>query len=119
MEPTRFSIARGPETGKASGYPGDVISALLGFALLYGATGLGLVDPVVADRFRLWSISTTTITLGFVVFLAGRLLTENVGETAWVLGATSLVGLVAGSTMWIAFFPPARYLRRFAPSAPT
>jgi len=79
---------------------------------------LGLADPIVVDRFRLWSINNVGISLGFVVFLAGHLLTENVGEAAWVLVCTSLTGIVSGAAMWLAFFPPRRYLRRFESGAP-
>ena len=74
--------------------------------------GLGLVDPVVVDRFRLWTISTIGIVLGFAVFLAGRLATDNVGASPWVLATTSLVSLVSATAMWLAFAPPAAYLHR-------
>ena len=73
-----------------------------------------LTDETVVDRFRLWSISNIGISLSFAVFLAGRLFTENVGQAPWVLICTSVVGLVSGTAMWLAFFPPQRYLRRFA-----
>lgn len=70
---------------------------------------IGLCDPVIADRFRLWALSNTSIVAGFAVFLAGRLLTPDGATNPWVLGSTSLVGLVGGVAMWLAFFPPARY----------
>ena len=70
---------------------------------------IGLGDVVVADRFRLWTISTAAITAGFAVFLAGRLMGVNVGTSPPVLIATSLVSAVSGTSMWLAFFPPARY----------
>jgi hypothetical protein len=73
---------------------------------------IGLGDPVVLDRFRLWTISTFSIVAGFAVFLGARLLGGNVGTSAVVLLATSAVGVVGGTSMWLAFFPPAGYLRR-------
>ena len=51
-------------------------------------------------------------------FLAGRLLTENVGSTPWVLVTTSVVGVVGGACLWLAFFPPAPYLRWVRRRAP-
>jgi len=72
---------------------------------------LGLADPIVADRFRLWTLSTLGILLGFGIFLVGRLTTENVGAAPWVLVATSAVSLMSATGMWLAFVPPAAYLR--------
>jgi hypothetical protein len=73
---------------------------------------LGLADPVVTDRLRLWSISTLSITAAFGLFLWGRVSTANVAESPLVLAGTSLVSIVGGVSMWLAFFPPARYVRR-------
>jgi hypothetical protein len=78
---------------------------------------IGLGDLVVADRFRLWTISTFSIVGGFGVFLGARLLAVDVGTNPVVLLATSLVSVVGGISMWLAFFPPAGYLRRVV-SAP-
>ena len=74
---------------------------------------VGLADPVVVDRFRLWAVSSSAITAGFLVFYMGRLWAENVATSVPVLTATSVVGLVAGVSMWLAFVPPAAYLRQF------
>jgi hypothetical protein len=79
---------------------------------------IGLGDVVVADRFRLWTISTVAIMTGFAVFLAGRLLGVNVGTHPPVLVATSLVSIVSGTSMWLAFFPPARYTTWVVERAP-
>jgi hypothetical protein len=79
---------------------------------------IGLGDVIVADRFRLWTISTAAITAGFAVFLAGRLLGVNVGTSPAVLIATSLVSLVSGTSMWLAFFPPTRYATWVVAQAP-
>jgi len=78
---------------------------------------LGLADPVVADRFRLWSLSTLGIVVGFGIFLVGRLTTENVGTAPFVLAATAVVSLGSALSMWLAFVPPAAYRRRVAARA--
>ncbi len=73
---------------------------------------LGLADPVVVDRFRLWSIATIAISLGFAVFLAGRLVPDASPTSGWVLATTSGASAVSAVAMWLAFVPPRRYLER-------
>lgn len=77
---------------------------------------LGLADPVVHDRIRLWALATAAIGLGFGVFMTGRL-TSLGTQSPVVLATTSLIGVVAGVAMWLAFVPPAAYLRRVAARA--
>jgi hypothetical protein len=84
------------------------------FRLLGRRQKLGLADPVVVDRFRLWSISTVCICAGFAVFLAGRLLPGQSSLSPWVLACTSVVAGASGVAMWLAFFPPRPYLARVA-----
>ena len=73
---------------------------------------LGLADPVVADRFRLWSIAILTsdaismISAGFEA--AG---VKMVGTAAGSLLVGGL-GLVAASALWFAFMPTPGYLAR-------
>ncbi len=73
---------------------------------------LGLADPVVTDRFRLWTISSCAISEAFLIFYMGRLWADNVATSVPVLLATSVAGLVAGVTVWLAFVPPPGYVRR-------
>jgi hypothetical protein len=73
---------------------------------------LGLADPVVTDRFRLWTISSYAISAAFLIFYMGRLWADNVATSVPVLLATSVAGLIAGVTVWLAFVPPDGYLRR-------
>lgn len=75
---------------------------------------LGLADPVVVDRFRLWSFATLCICVAFAVFLAGLLLHGESGVAPWVIPCTSLVSGASGVAIWLAFFPPRRYLARVA-----
>ena len=57
-------------------------------------------------------MGTTMISAGFLLFLAGRLLGGNVAESAPVLIGTSVVGLISGTALWLAFLPPENYVRR-------
>lgn len=79
---------------------------------------LGLADPVVTDRFRLWAIASMAVLIAFAVFSAARLLAIDPTTSAWVMAATSLGGLVAGVSLWLAFLPPRRYLERVARRSP-
>jgi hypothetical protein len=72
---------------------------------------LGLADPVLTDRFRLWTISACAVCAAFLIFYMGRLWAENVATSVPVLAATSIAGLVAGVTVWLAFVPPEAYLQ--------
>jgi len=73
---------------------------------------LGLADPVVTDRFRLWTISSCAIAAAFLIFYLGRLWAENVATSVPVLMTTSIAGLIAGITVWLAFVPPDSYVKR-------
>jgi len=72
---------------------------------------LGLADPVVTDRFRLWAISSSAVSAAFLIFYMGRMWADSVATSVPVLVATSIAGLVAGLTVWLAFVPPDGYVR--------
>jgi hypothetical protein len=104
---------------RAGSYAWSAAEAGRYYGLMRRRLAVGLADPVVADRFRLWAISSSAITAAFLVFYMGKLWAENVATSVPVLAATSAVGLIAALSMWLAFVPPAAYLRRFrsAPAA--
>lgn len=79
---------------------------------------LGLTDGAVADRFRLWALSATGVVGAFGIFGVALLAGADVATSAWVLAPTSLLGCISGVSLWLAFLPPAWYLRRFAPAVP-
>lgn len=69
---------------------------------------IGLVDPVVSNRFLLWGIA-----MGAASFLMGSMLIAPVfGLTAsdirWLL-AESAFGSLAAGAIWLTFFPPKAY----------
>ncbi len=78
---------------------------------------LGLADPVVADRFRLWALCCLAVVFGFASFAASRALGVEPATSPVVLSVTSVVGSVAGVALWLAFLPPRAYLRRVAARA--
>jgi hypothetical protein len=71
---------------------------------------LGLADAVVTNRMLLWATSELVIALGFGVFAAATLARTGVNAAPVVL-AIAACGLGAATSMTLAIFPPARYLR--------
>jgi len=73
---------------------------------------LGLADPIVADRMKLWG---TGMLLAWVINVFGSILSFFGADIA-VSPAGSLVtaplGLMAAGCVWLAFLPPAAYTRR-------
>jgi hypothetical protein len=72
---------------------------------------LGLADPVVADRMRLWGFGIGTGASIQVVFST----LESMGVE--MTGATSVVfvgpmGVIASAFIYLAFLPPKAYLQR-------
>jgi hypothetical protein len=69
---------------------------------------VGLADPLVADRFLLWSIGLSAMSL----LMASTILAPAVGvdpaAPGWVL-LESLAGLVGAVSLWVAFFPSLAY----------
>jgi len=84
---------------------------------------LGLADPVVTNRFLAWGVGAGTAFLGSTLGTAVQAVT---GVSVTAIPGLSLVismhGLVSAVAMWLAFQPPAAYLRlveRRAAAAPT
>ena len=73
---------------------------------------LGLADPVLTDRVRLWTLSACAVSAAFLIFYLGRWVADNVATSVPIVLATSIAGLIAGVTMWLAFVPPKAYLQR-------
>ncbi len=72
---------------------------------------VGLADPVVTDRFRLWAVGTLTAVAISAVGITCQAL--GVEFRASMLGALTIggLGLVTAASMWLAFLPPPAYLR--------
>lgn len=87
------------------------LESLLFYLQMRRRLAFGLADPVVANRFLLWAIFGFTMFLVLVVngayHVAGvTTLNDPVCQLVTVLGA-----LVASAAMYLAFLPPAAYLR--------
>lgn len=72
---------------------------------------LGLADPIVADRFRLWAIGMlVAMLLSAVSSLCGTLGIPFNTSTPGIL-TVGVLGSTCAASIWCAFFPPAAYVR--------
>jgi hypothetical protein len=85
--------------------------------LLRKRVRLGLADPLVADRMRLWSIAELSACVINVSTTVAALF--GIDFAVATLGAFVIapLGLLAAASMWLAFIPPAAYLRRVSRAA--
>jgi hypothetical protein len=71
---------------------------------------LGLADPVVTNRVRLWTITMLTALLATLVFSALQTLGVPVSGTPLGLGLAAIIALISAACLWLAFIPPSTYL---------
>ena len=82
------------------------------YLLMRKRSGLGLADPVLTDRFRLWAVAMLTAALITIVSITAETLGTSLAGTALgglVLGS---LGGVSAAAIWLAFLPPRAYLAR-------
>jgi hypothetical protein len=86
------------------------------YAQLRRRLALGLADPAVANRVLLWGVGSAAAFAMTIHGLLLRALGGNIVADGHRL-VSSAIGLVAAVAIWLAFFPPAAYRRRFLSSA--
>jgi hypothetical protein len=69
---------------------------------------LGLMSPVLANRFLLWAIGLGALTALMGTTIWASLLGIDPAVPAWVL-LESLLGSIGAVTLWLTFFPSAAY----------
>jgi hypothetical protein len=78
---------------------------------------LGLVEPEVVDRVRLWGWAAGAACAMTGHAIAMRLATGTAQLSNEHQLLSSCLGMIAAVAVWLAFFPPAAYRRRFARAA--
>jgi hypothetical protein len=73
---------------------------------------LGLADPVVVSRFRLWTCYSLAATGIMAANALGVLLGHDISTSPVVLLPAGLLGFAASLAMYFAFLPPGWYLAR-------
>lgn len=76
---------------------------------------IGLTEPLVANRFLLWGVSTLAANGIWAYSLWSEI--AEVGDTTEFYLVASVLGITCALAIWLAFFPPQLYQRRFATSA--
>jgi hypothetical protein len=76
---------------------------------------LGLVEAELVDRFRLWGFAASCAAAIQATGVLNRMIVPA-GIHPVLLVIQSCVGLASACAIWLAFFPPAAYRRRFAPA---
>lgn len=95
-------------------YSWALAETLREYALARRRRALGLADPLVVNRFLLWGVGMAAI-LALWLHLAVTLAAGGGGPAAWLV--RSLLGLLCAVSLWLAFFPPEAYRRRFTLAA--
>ena len=86
--------------------------ALSWFVRMRRRARVGLGDAVVANRFLLWGIGAGAAGLGSLIGIVVQIVTGAMStQVPWVLASSSAHGFVAAVAMWLAFVPPAGYVR--------
>jgi hypothetical protein len=95
------------------------VEAFRYWKLMRKRVALGLADPLVANRFLLWTIaSTSTVASIWLVEVPTFLGYERMSAaaekiTSITMLCTSAFGIATICTYWLTFFPPAWYQDRF------
>lgn len=77
---------------------------------------LGLADPEIAQRMLNWGIAAASACILTLIYSVAWMEMGTLIPSLEVVALLSLPGLVAAVNVWLAFFPPASYLRHFAPT---
>ena len=84
------------------------------FLMMSKREKLGLADPVVTDRFRLWAIGTLAAVVISSVGIVFRMLGLDFQSSSGGAITIGTLGLVTATCFWLAFLPPPAYRRRIA-----
>ncbi len=103
----------------SGGFGWTAIESLAYHAKLRRRLALGLADPVVVDRVRLWGLSglTAGVLGAHIAWLAWR--GGMVLHDPSALLVTSLAGIATSVLWYLAFLPPDAYLRRVQHARPS
>jgi len=86
------------------------LEALLYQARLRRRIGLGLAEPVVANRILLWGVAAACIAVQGPLQAGSALLGGAASPSPALRVGLSSLSLVCAACIWLAFFPPRAYL---------
>jgi hypothetical protein len=97
--------------GRIGMYAWASFETLHQYALSRRRLDLGLSHPLVVNRFLLWGIGTIAVTGIWLHTYANELLGIVDAESDYL--SVTLLGGVCAAAIWLAFYPPQAYRRRF------
>jgi uncharacterized protein with PQ loop repeat len=122
----KFSIVRGWEillfTSATAGFLWSAVEAFRYHAMLRRRLALGLADGVVTNRILLWGLTGASAGAALVILTLLRLADVNYMSAPVALFTAASCGFLASLFLYLAFLPPAAYLRwikRSVPSPPS
>lgn len=119
----KFSVVRGWEillfTSAAFGFLWSAVEALRYHAMLRRRLALGLADGIVTNRVLLWGLTGASAGVALVILTLLRLADVNYMSAPVALLTAAVCGLLASVFLYLAFLPPAAYLRWLYRGAPS
>jgi hypothetical protein len=119
----KFSVVRGWEillfASAAAGFLWGAVEALRYHAMLRRRLALGLVDGIVINRVLLWGLTSASASAALVILTLLRLADVNYMSAPVALFTAAVCGLLASLFLYLAFLPPAAYLRRIDRGVPS
>jgi hypothetical protein len=94
----------------AASYVWAFADARLQYSMLSRRQRLGLADPVITDRMRLWTWMTATSLVASAFFATLQTLGIPVGGTPLGLSIAALAAVFTSTLLCLTFLPPAGYL---------
>lgn len=86
------------------------------YGLMRRREALGLAEPLVTNRFMLWGIAATVGAISAAV--SGVMIAMGAQSAGPFIAGLRMVmagfGMLSAASLWLAFFPPEAYRRRFA-----
>jgi hypothetical protein len=101
------------------GYAWIAIEGFHYHAMMQRRANIGLADPVLTNRFLLWSVMGILASLANFLCLGYLLAGKNIMTESVPVLATSLNGVANGILILLIFMPPDWYLKRIAPGRQT
>ncbi len=101
------------------GYVWTMVEALLYHSAMLRRRAIGLADPVVTNRFLLWAISGGAATAGLIAAIANVWVGGGGSELAdFTMLVLGIAGLTSAASTYLAFMPPAAWVRWISGSMP-
>lgn len=111
----KFRLVRGWEillfTSAAVGFLWGAVEAIRYHAMLRRRLALGLSDVVTANRVLLWGLTSAAAGAALVILTLLRLADVNYMNAPVALFTAAICGLLASVLLYLAFLPPAAYMR--------